>query len=81
VFGQKRFGAFGVVRNSVSSSDFAAGKDGVSASGVPTKPEWPLTTPGVKYLTYTLYLAIVGAWHTKTLARCHPRPKKTFAVA
>jgi hypothetical protein len=42
VFGQKRFGAFGVVRNSVSSSDFAAGKDGVSASGFPTKPEWPL---------------------------------------
>ena len=39
------------------------------------------TTPGVKYLTYTLCLAIVGAWHTKTLARCHPRPKKTFAVA
>jgi prepilin-type N-terminal cleavage/methylation domain-containing protein len=41
----------------------------------------PYTTPGVKYLTYTLCLAIVGAWHTKTLAHCHPRPKKTFAVA
>ena len=40
-----------------------------------------VTTPGVKYLTYTLCPAIVGAWHTKTLAHCHPKPKKTFAVA
>ena len=39
------------------------------------------TTPGVKYLTYTLYPALVGAWHTKTLAHCHPKPKKTFAAA
>jgi hypothetical protein len=40
-----------------------------------------ITTPGVKYLTYTLCPATVGAWHTKTLAHCHPKPKKTFAVA
>ncbi len=32
-------------------------------------------------VTYRLWPAMIGAWHTNTLARCPPMPRKTSTAA